>query len=117
MQTQKKRYMSEFHCLTADVSMSGDPKNYVVNNLSRNLISKLTVKWGVTNILEVSNYDLYSTYKDLWLTTNERDDKIFEGIQSETIRKRRSGVVVADANNNQKQLKEVFDKKKTLFRF
>ena len=39
------------------------------------------------------------------------DDKIFEGIQSETMRKLRSGFTVADANNNQKQLKEVFDKK------
>ena len=98
-------------CLTADVIISGDPKNYVVNNLGRNLISKLLVKWGATTILDINNYDLYSTFKELWLSPEERNDKIFEGIQSETMRKLRSGVTVADANNNQKQLKETFGKK------
>ena len=65
-------YVPGTFCLTADVTVSGDPKNYVVNNLSRNLISKLTVKWGATNILEIGNYDLYLTYKDLWLTTERK---------------------------------------------
>jgi hypothetical protein len=38
---------------------------------------------GTENILEISNYDLYNTFKDLWLTGEERNDKVFEGIQSE----------------------------------
>ena len=98
-------------CLTADVKLSGNANNSVVENLGRNLVSKLRVKWGATNILEIDHYSLYSTYKDLWLTGEERDNKIFEGIQPETMRKLRSGVTVADANDKQKMLKKVFGKK------
>ena len=104
-------YVPGTFCLTTDITISGDAKNYVVNNLCRNLISKLKVTWGATTLLEINGYDLYSTYKDLWLSTEEREDKIFEGIQSETMRKLRSGVNVADAGNDDKKLKEVFDKK------
>jgi hypothetical protein len=58
----------------------------VVNNLARNLIAKMIVKWGTETILQIDNYHLYSSFKYLWLTAEEREDKIFQGIQDEALR-------------------------------
>jgi hypothetical protein len=82
----------------------------VVNNLGRNLISKLAVKWGTETILEVDNYHLYATFKDLWLT-EERNNKVFQGIQSSNQRKLRSGAVVAGASSDENMMKSVFEKR------
>jgi hypothetical protein len=85
-------------------------RNY---NLGRNLISKLAVKWGTETILEVDNYHLYATFKDLWLT-EERDNMVFQGIQGSNLRKLRSGVAVAGASTHENMLKSVFEKKYTI---
>jgi hypothetical protein len=69
------------------------------------------VKWGTEKILVVSRYDLYNTFKDLWLTKEERDDKVFEGVQSENLRKLRSGLTVAGASASHNALNKVFSKK------
>ncbi|WP_375671644.1 hypothetical protein, partial [Bartonella sp. CL27QHWL] len=63
--------------LSTDVTISGDSKNSVVNNLGRNLISKMVVKWGTEQIFGLDKCSHYSTFKDLWLTEEERDDKSF----------------------------------------
>ena len=100
--------------ISADVVLSGNNKNSVVNNLGRNFISKLVVKWGAETILAVDNYHLYATFKDLWLTKEERDNMVFLGIQSSNLRKLRSGVTEATVTGetaNEKTLKAVFDKK------
>ncbi|WP_375674058.1 hypothetical protein, partial [Bartonella sp. CL32QHWL-2] len=100
--------------LSADVTISGDSKNSVVNNLGRNLISKMVVKWGTEQIFDLDEYSHYSTFKDLWLTEEERKDRVFQGIQSKNLRELRSGVADADVPGetaNEKTLKKVFDKK------
>ena len=109
--TENTFFVPESVYLSADVTISGENTNYVVNNLSRNLISKLVVKWGSETILSIFNYNIYATFKDLWLTEEERDNSVFQGIQSENLRKLRSGVTVAGASDNEKALKEVFEKK------
>ena len=65
--------------ISTDVEISGNAKNSVVNNLGRNLISKLSIKWGTETIFQVDNYNLYATYKDLWLTEEERTNREQKG--------------------------------------
>jgi hypothetical protein len=69
------------------------------------------VKWGTENIIQIDEYNLYSTFNDLWLTKEERNDRIFQGIQSENLRKLRSGIIVAAAKSEEKKIKEVSKKK------
>lgn len=100
--------------LSVDVSISGNSKNSVVNNLGRNLISKLVIKWGTENILQVDNYNLYATFKDLWLTEKVRKNCIFQGIQSKNLRALRSGVTEANVTGetaNERTLKVVYGEK------
>ena len=100
--------------LTADVVISGDSKNSVVNNLGRNLISELVIKFGPEKILDVGNYHLFSTFKDLWLTNEERKNNVFQGIQSSNLRALRSGVAEADVSgetSDEKTLKAVYNDK------
>lgn len=100
--------------LSADVTLSGDSKNSVVNNLGRNLISKMVVKWGTEQIFDLNEFSHYSTFKDLWLTEEERSDRVFQGIQTENLRKLRSGVAEVDVTgetNDEKTLKKVFGTK------
>ena len=112
--TENTFYIPGTVYLSADVDISGNAKNSVVNNLGRNLISKLTVKWGSESILQIDNYNLYATFKDLWLTEEERKNSVFQGIQSENLRALRSGVTEANVNGetaNEKTLKAVFGEK------
>ena len=100
--------------LSADVDVSGNSKNSVVNNLGRNLVSKLVVKFGHETILHIDNYDLYYSFRDLWLTSEERKNSIFQGIQSSNLRALRSGVAEAELNGetaNEKTLKAIYGEK------
>ena len=75
-------------CLTFDLELSGDAGNYIVNNI-KNIVKHLTFNIGDNEILRLNRHDLYSSYKDLFLSSDERSNKIFEGIQSENLRKSR----------------------------
>jgi len=100
--------------LSVDADISGNAKNSVVNNLGRNLITKLTVKFGTEAILQIDNYNLYSSFKDLWLTEAERKNMVFQGIQSANLRALRSGVTEANVvgeTATEKALKAVFGEK------
>ena len=100
--------------LSADIDITGDSKNTIVNNLGRNLISKMVVKWGAETILQMDNYNLYNTFKDLWLTKEKRDNMVFQGIQSKNLGMLRSGVATADIvgeTADEKTLKTVFGNK------
>ena len=112
--TENTFFIPESIYLSADVDITGNNKNSVVNNLGRNLVSKLVIKWGAENILAVDNYNLYASYKDLWLTKEKRANSIFQGIQSSNLRELRSGVAAAAVTGetaNEKTLAEVFEKK------
>ena len=112
--TENTFYVPGSIYLSADVDISGDSKNSVVNNLGRNLISKLVVIFGSQTILDIDNYDLFSTFKDLWLSNEDRKNSVFQGIQSSNLRSLRSGVAEADVNgetSDEKTLKAVFNEK------
>ena len=87
--------------LSANLEIKGDSKNHPVDNVGRNLISKMVVKIGGEIVYDLSGYNIFMTYKDLWMTTNQRKNRIYEGIQSEKLRKLRHGVDVTDKTNEE----------------
>jgi len=100
-------------CLTADVEISGESgnDNHLVQNFARNVIKKMKIHWGSTIVYELANYNIYMTYKDLWLPKETRDDMIFEGIQNTNVNKLRSGLTVGNATPGEQKLKDVYGTK------
>ena len=69
----------------------GHANNYLVQNVTRALVDKFTVKFAATTVHDMDGYDIYKIYKDLFRSTEERVDMIMEGIRSVDLCKIRSG--------------------------
>ena len=54
--------------ITFDMVVTGHKDNTLVNNLGRNLISQYKVLFGGEIIEDLSRFDLFKTYHDLFLT-------------------------------------------------
>ena len=65
--------------------------NYLVQNVSRALIDKFTVKFAATTVQDTDGYDIYKTFEDLFFSRDERENMLPEGIQSVDMCKIRSG--------------------------
>ena len=65
--------------------------NYLVQNVSRALVDKYTVKFAATMIQDTDSYNIYKTFEDLFLSRDERDNRLPEGIQSVDLNRIRSG--------------------------
>ena len=65
--------------------------NYLVQNVSRALVDKLIVKFASTIIQDTTSYRIYKTFEDLFLSKDERENMLREGIQSTDLNKIRSG--------------------------
>ena len=72
------------------LSVDGHANNTLVNNIGRNLVSRLTVKYGGEILQDTQRFDLYSTWKDLFLPSHEREDRLKVGISSVNMRKLRT---------------------------
>ena len=68
----------------------GHANNYLVQNVSRALIDRFNVKFAGTTAQDTNGYDIYKIFEDLLLSTDEREEKILEGIQSTNLCKIRS---------------------------
>ena len=68
--------------LIFDSTVSGHANNYILNNVSRALVDRLTVKFAEIIAQNNDVYDLNKLYKDLSLTENERASMFREVIQS-----------------------------------
>jgi len=69
--------------LRLDIDLSGGhANNYLVQNVSRALVSKMVVKFTAAILQETDGYDLCKIYEDLFLSQEQRDDMVLEGIQS-----------------------------------
>ena len=68
----------------------GHANNFLVNNVARALVDKLTVKYAGTILQDTNGYDIYKIYEDLFLSQEERDNMLLEGIQTEDLNKIRS---------------------------
>ena len=76
--------------LLFDLDVGGHSNNTVVNNLGSNLVSRLKVLFGGETLQDTQRYDLFQTYNDLFLTDEEREDRLKQGISSENMRKLRT---------------------------
>ena len=70
-----------------DLTVSGHANNFLVNNVSRALVNKLTAKISGEILQDTDGYDLFKLYEDLFLTEKERANRLSEGIQSEDLAK------------------------------
>ena len=87
-----------------------------MNNLSRSLTVKKELLLGGKNINILNNSNEYDTHKDLYMTSNEREDALLQGIQSKTGLKARLGATkVGDTaltlSMEEKAIKETLGKK------
>ena len=87
----------------------GHANNYLVQNVSRALIDRFTVKFAGTVVQDTNGYDIYKIFEKLLLSTDEREEKVLEGIQSEKLCKIRSDAgdkdtSGVDAENNLKSI-------------
>jgi len=74
--------------LRFDIDLTGGhANNHLVQNVSRALVSKVVVKFAGTILQDTDGYDLFKIYEDLFLSQEQRDDMILEGIQSENLNK------------------------------
>ena len=86
--------------LAFNLNITGSTDAWFVNNIAANLIQRLVIKWGGKVLLDIDNYYLFETYKDLWLTSNQRIDLIRRGISEINVRKLRSNASSASTTNS-----------------
>jgi len=82
--------------LVFDIDLSGGhANNFLVQNVTQALVDRLHVKFGGETLQDTVGYGIYKIFDDLFLSQEERDSRILEGIQSEDLCKIRS-----DAGDN-----------------
>ena len=67
-----------------------------MNNVGRTLVKKKVLMLGSKDIDTINNSDIYDTYKDLYLTEKECEEKLLRGIQLANGLKARVGAKKAD---------------------
>ena len=60
---------------------STDKACSVVNNVGRALLKEKVLMFGSKDIDTINNSDIYNTYKDLYLSKKEIEQKLLKGIQ------------------------------------
>ena len=80
---------------------NADANRTIVNNLGRAIVYKIVVKLEGKEIYTLDNADIFLCFQDLWKTSKERENAVYQGIQSEAVRKIRinagdKGTVVKD---------------------
>ena len=68
----------------------------VVNNVGKALVKKKVLMLGSKDIDKINNSDIYDTYKDLYLSEKECEEKLLQGIQPANGLKARLGAKKAD---------------------
>ena len=69
----------------------GHANNYLVQNVSRALVSQQVVKFGGTTLDDIVDFDVYKIFTDLFLPEETRGNMLSEGIQSKKLSQIRSG--------------------------
>ena len=68
----------------------GHANNFLVDNVGRALVDKLVVNYSGTILQDTVGYDIYKIFEDLFLSQEERDNMLQDGIQSVGLNKIRS---------------------------
>ena len=97
--------------LLFDLTVDGHANNTLVNNVGSNLVSRLRVLFGGETLQDTQRYDLFQTYHDLYLTAEDREDGMKQGISSENMRKLRTnaGDKVTSGNDKEVALAAVYN--------
>ena len=75
-----------------NINLSGShANNYLVQNVSRALVSKQVVKFGGMTLDDIVDYDIYKIFTALFLPEETRGNMVSEGIQSKKLSQIRSG--------------------------
>ena len=95
---------------------STDKAHSVVNNVGRALVKTKVLMLGSKDINMIDNPDIYDTYKDLYLSEKEREEKILLGIQSTNGLKARLGgkksvCTALTLTTQENAIKKTFDKR------
>ena len=78
--------------LRFDIDLSGGhANNYLVQNVSRALVSQQVVKFRATTLDDIVDYDIYKIFTDLFLPEETRGNIVAEGIQNKKLSQIRSG--------------------------
>ena len=90
----------------------GYANNFLVQNVSRALVDKLTVKFAGTTLQDTVGYDIFKIWEDLFLEEEDRDNMLLEGIQEEKLCKIRSNAGDKETTgvDAEKALEAVFGK-------
>ena len=70
---------------------STDKTRNIVNNVCRALVKKKVLMLGSKDIDTINNSDIHDTYKGLYLSEKEREERLVKGIQSANDLKARVG--------------------------
>ena len=76
--------------LVLNLVVSGHANNFLVNNVSRALVSRLVVKFAGEILQDTNAFDIYKLFEDLFLPKAQRENMYLEGIQTEELCKIRS---------------------------
>ena len=68
----------------------GHANNFLVDNVGRALVDELVVKYSGTILQDTVGCDIYKIFEDLFLSQEERDNMLQDGIQGEDLNKIRS---------------------------
>ena len=85
--------------LSFNLLITGHVNNTLVNNIGRNLVSNFKVVLGGETLQDTKRYDLFMTYQDLFLTGNDRNKRLKQGISTPNIRKLRTSAGDATTSN------------------
>jgi hypothetical protein len=94
--------------LTFELDVNAE--SYPVNNLAANIVSRIVIKIGSTPVFDLDHAHLFNTYRDLWLTKEQRKNAVFRGIQDEELRKMRSDLTLS-LPNSRVVLRNVYGKR------
>jgi hypothetical protein len=94
--------------LTFELDVNAE--SYPVNNLAANIVSRIVIKIGSTPVFDLDHAHLFNTYRDLWLTRQQRKNAVFRGIQDEELRKMRSDLTLS-LPNSRVVLRNVYGKR------
>jgi len=91
----------------------GHANNFLVQNVSRALVSKMAVKFAGTILQDTVGYDIFKIYEDLFLSQEQRENMLLEGIQSEDLCRIRSnaGDKKTSGVETEKKLNEIYGTK------
>ena len=88
------------HAFAFNISInSADENSTLVNNIGRAIVDKLEVKIGNDTVTTLASSDVFNTYADLWRSTAERQNSVYQGIGTVNAMKLRVGATDAAVDN------------------